>query len=147
MNMLKKIVSGYTSFFKKVIFFVFLILFCLGVSAIIVFPLFSLAEKAPFIYTTLALSLIGVAIIVFLIKKSYKYLNPKDVSEKEKNLRKKQFLLIILRVLLIAITVFFFIYLVLNGHNLIALAVLVVGFVLNGVLAYGLKPSSRDSLE
>ena len=92
MNMLKKIVSGYTSFFKKVIFFVFLILFCLGVSAIIVFPLFSLAEKAPFIYTTLALSLIGVAIIVFLIKKSYKYLNPKDVSEKEKNLRKKQFL-------------------------------------------------------
>ena len=128
--MIKNVFKGYKKLFSTIGKIILLTAVCLATGFCIVFPLWKWATSSPKSYT-LAILIIALAFFFFLIIK-------KLLSSP-----KKIFLQRLLRIIVILGGLALCIVSVMTGHRIIALAVLVLTFLLYGILAFGLKSSEK----
>ena len=131
--MIKQIVSGYLGILYSLIRIVILLVVCVCVGVLIVYPLWSLATVRPNLYTLLFGILVG-SLLVFLALSSFR-------RSFKKNPRR--FILKCAGILTLIIGFVAAIALVLAFQRLFAGIVLVLTLCLYGFLAFGLSPESR----
>jgi len=131
--MIKQIVSGYLGILYSLMRIVILLVACVCVGLLIVFPLWSLATIQPNLYTIIFGILVGM-IIVFLAQSGFRHSFKKNP---------RRFVLKITGILTLIIGFVAVIALVLAFQRLFAGIVLVLTLCLYGFLAFGLSPESR----
>jgi uncharacterized membrane protein len=124
--MIKKIANGYGRLFSSTAKVVLLASLCLGLSFIIVYPLWKWAISSPSSYSWAVLALVCIG-IVYLVVRSIK-----------KN-GALPFLHGAAKVLVVLGGLCGCVFFVLNGKRILALVCLAATFVLYGILAFGFK--------
>src|SRR5574344_1183056 len=130
--MLKKIANGYGKLFSSIGKILLLAALCLGLSFIIVYPLWKWALSSPNSYNWTILALFFVLVIYWIIKKV-------KVQGALAFLKKLTKVLIILAGIICCVIS------VLNSKRILALFILVATFVIYGILAYGFKDGNKTS--
>lgn len=129
--MIKKIAHGYGRLFSSILKIVFLAAICLGLSFIVVYPLWKWALSSPTSYTGAIL----VLALIFIVYATVKAIKKNGVMK---------FLHALSKILVILGGLTGCILFVLNGRRLIALAVLVATFIIYGVLAFGFRSDKMN---
>lgn len=130
--MLKKIASGYGKLFFSIGKILLLAVLCIGLSFIIVYPLWKWALSSPNSYSLTILVLFFVLVIYWMIKK----IKTQGALDFLKGLSK---------VLIIIGGISGCVISVLNSKRILALVIFVATFVIYGILAYGFKDDNKTS--
>jgi len=131
--MLKKIAAGYGKLFSNAAKIIVLAALCLGISFIIVYPLWKWSMAAPASYSLFILALLC-GLLLYIVCRSVKKNGFQHV------------LFTLLKIAVVALGVVGCVFFVLRAQRLVALGCLVVTFVLYGILAFGIKGAKQKSV-
>lgn len=124
--MLKKIASGYVRLFSTLGKIIALAAVCLGVAALVVYPLWKWALSSPLSYSWAVIIIIGAGLIAAIVKKSI-------TSGPVLFLRRLAKFVVVVGGMCGCIIC------VLKGKRIAALIILLAIFILYGILAFGLR--------
>ncbi len=132
--MIKKIISGYSSYFNSIGKFLVLLLSCAALGGIIVFPLWKFATSAPDLYTLILTLIISAMALFFIVKKIIRAGLRSSLS-------------FFLKLIVIASGFFAFVRLVLLSHRIAAFSALIASVLVYGLISLFLSPSKKAELK
>lgn len=118
--MLKNIATNYKNMFSSTGKIILLFLICVGLGAIIVFPLWKFATVTPNVYSTVVMIIMAITAIFLCFKRI-------------KQVGIKKFLKTIAKIFIIALGLYLCFAFVLNGQRLFAIPTLIVMIILYGI--------------
>lgn len=127
-----RIISGYRLLFFKICSFILIFALCLGLSIVIVYPLWFLAVRYAAVYTVIALLLLSGTLLYFAVKRQIK---------KYKQNRKKFFHTLIKRSIICAGLIACIVSLM-YFHRVITLSLFVLSALIYGFVAFGYSQDS-----
>lgn len=137
--MLKNILSGYLNFFKSLLKIVALILSCLGIGYLVVYPLWKFATTHPDAYTVFVCSILAIILVTLIIVKSINFVKKSGDDKKEKKRRILCIVFLILRIAILIFGIVLFVNLVMNEKRLFGCISLIIAFLIYGVITFGTK--------
>ena len=139
MKFFRSVFSGYARMFSLLGKILLLLFFCTAFSFLVVFPLWKWAVVFPRSYTAAVLSFAGLFILFRIIRSVCIYVCSEKISSAEKKNRIRNILRKLLQLCIAAAAAAVFVYCILYGRRIIAVFALVIGIILYGLCAFGMK--------
>lgn len=128
--MKKKLLFTYSKIFSSCAKFILLILLCLALSFLVIYPIWFFALKSPVTYSFVALTLLA----FFILFSFYKAIKKSD---------KKTVISNLLKVAIILLAICLCVVFVFSGKRFLSIPTIIIAFALYGVSSYFVKGNDK----